>query len=142
MRDQPNLLEGWVSGDAARHIETIPEAELRAKCSQLLKGAVGKDFVDYEDPVGVIRTKWYSNPYFRGSYSYRSIESKEQDVWASDLAEPVLDSEGHPRILFAGEATHEHYYSNVHAAVLTGWREADRMFEYLATRPRTLTSKL
>ena len=33
-------------------------------------------------------------------------------------------------LLFAGEATHEHFYSTVHGAVESGWREADRVFAY------------
>lgn len=33
-------------------------------------------------------------------------------------------------ILFAGEATHEHYFSTVHGAVESGFREADRIVNY------------
>lgn len=33
-------------------------------------------------------------------------------------------------ILFAGEATHDHYYSTVHGAVESGFREADRLLKY------------
>ena len=129
MRDQPNLLEGWLAGDAARQMETVPESQLLRECTKLLRGAIGTDFPSYEDPVKIIRSAWYTNPNFRGSYSYRSIESKEKNVWASGLAKPVEDSKGIPRLLFAGEATHAHNYSTVHAAVSTGWREADRILK-------------
>ena len=33
-------------------------------------------------------------------------------------------------ILFAGEATHDHYYSTVHGGVETGFREADRLIDF------------
>lgn len=133
MRDQPNVLEGWVSGCAARRFESVPEDEALRKCSELLRKAVGNDYA-YEEPVSMIRTNWYTNPHFRGSYSYRSVESKERGVWASDLAEPVCDGNGRVRLLFAGEATHSHHYSNVHAAVSTGWREAERIFELFRSK--------
>ena len=130
VRGQPNLLIGWISGPAARQCENRPEEEVMRKCSALLRDAVGSDFV-YQEPTRIIRTMWHSNPNFCGSYSYRSNKSKDLDVWASDLAEPVVDSNGSVRLLFAGEATHSSRYSNVHAAVETGWREADRIVELI-----------
>lgn len=130
MRDQPNVLEGWISGTAARRFESVPEKEALRKCSELLRKAIGNDGT-YEEPLTIIRTSWFTNPHFRGSYSYRSLESKERDAWASDLAEPVCDEKGRVRLLFAGEATHSHHYSNVHAAVSTGWREAERIAELI-----------
>lgn len=139
VRNQPNLLEGWLTGPAARKAETLPEAEVRKKCSDLLRGAVGTDF-DYNEPIGVIITNWHSNPNFRGSYSFRSVQSKERKVWASDLAEPVTDSKGVPRLLFAGEATNSHHYSNVHGALETGWREADRIIQIINSK--NVSSKL
>lgn len=33
-------------------------------------------------------------------------------------------------ILFAGEATHERFFSTVHGAIESGFREADRLIEY------------
>ena len=44
----------------------------------------------------------------------------------SDLASPI-PCEKNPRVLFAGEATHDHYYSTLHAAYITGLREAERI---------------
>lgn len=40
----------------------------------------------------------------------------------------------HKVLLFAGEATHEHFFSTVHGAIETGWREADRIAEDLRYR--------
>lgn len=134
LRGQPNLLIGWIGGPSARDFESTSEADALARCSALLRKTVGPD-VAYEEPIKLIRSTWYSNPNFRGSYSYRSTKSKELDVWASDLAEPVVDSSGSVRLLFAGEATHEHHYSNVHAAVQTGWREADRITNMIKNFP-------
>lgn len=98
-------------------------------CSDLLRKYVHADFT-YLEPKEIIRSTWFCNRFSLGSYSYRSIESKEMNVWASDLALPVYDSKGYPRLFFAGEATHDHFYSTVHGAVETGWREGDRIAKY------------
>lgn len=139
VRGQPNLLIGWISGPAARQCENDSDNEVLRKCSALLRDAVGSDFA-YEEPTRIIRTMWHSNRHFCGSYSYRSNKSKDLNVWATDLAEPIHDSNGSVRLLFAGEATHDHLYSNVHAAVETGWREADRIIEL--TKGAQFTAKL
>ena len=127
------MLEGWLTGSAARTVEILPESEVRQKCSDLLRGAVGSEFI-YEEPIGLIRSQWHTNQHFRGSYSYRSMESRKKNVWASDLAQFVVDSKGVPRLFFAGEATHSHRYATVHGAVETGWREADRISKLINSK--------
>jgi monoamine oxidase len=139
VRGQPNLLIAWVTGSAARQFETRSEDEVLMKCSTMLRTAVGTDFA-YEEPTRVIRSLWQSNPHFCGSYSFRSKKSVELDVCPSDLAEPVINSNGSVRLFFAGEATHDHRYSTVHAAVETGWREADRIVEHV--KETNFTAKL
>ena len=68
-------------------------------------------------------TKWHSNPFIRGSYSYQTIQSDLANLGPSTLERP----QGQGRLLFAGEATHEKYFSTVHGAIESGWREADRI---------------
>jgi spermine oxidase len=130
VHNQPDMLIGWITGPAARLYEALPEAEVLQTCSDRLRKYLGTEF-NYTEPEELIRTSWFTNPFTRGSYSYRSVKSKEQDAWASDLAEPVKDSTGHPRLHFAGEATHDCFYSTVHGAVESGWREADRIAPFL-----------
>ena len=129
VRLHPNILIAWITGKAAREVESLPENEILKVCSDLLRKYIGADF-PFTEPVGLIISKWFSNPFTVGSYSYRSLESKEMNVWATDLAQPVYDSSGFPRLFFAGEATHDYFYSTVHGAVETGWREADRIVKY------------
>jgi len=130
VRNHPNLLIAWISGAAAQTAEALPQDQLLQACSQRLKRHVHSQFV-YSEPIAVIRSLWYLNPYICGSYSYRSMESQEANAWACDLAEPVSDSSGLLRLFFAGEATHDHFYSTVHGAVETGYREADRITEII-----------
>lgn len=72
------------------------------------------------------RSKWRNNPYFNGCYSYRCLEAERRNITWEDLASPVVNS-SKPVLLFAGEATHPIYYSTVHGAIETGYREADRI---------------
>lgn len=81
------------------------------------------------DPKTFVRSDWYTNENFRGTYSYRSLKSDELNVYAEDLAEPILTSNGNLALQFAGEATHSKYYSTVNGAIESGWREAQRIID-------------
>ncbi|XP_037660411.1 peroxisomal N(1)-acetyl-spermine/spermidine oxidase isoform X4 [Choloepus didactylus] len=85
-------------------------------------------------PRSVLRSRWHSAPYTRGSYSYVAVGSTGDDI--DTLAEP-LPAGGtgtQLQILFAGEATHRTFYSTTHGALLSGWREAERLIS-LQPRP-------
>lgn len=82
------------------------------------------------------RSQWHSNPHFLGSYSFYSVESDAIGVTIAKLAAPILDQNAKPLIQFAGEATDSHYYSTVHGAVGSGWREAQRLID-LYTCPKS-----
>ncbi|KAL5280240.1 hypothetical protein ACFFRR_004297 [Megaselia abdita] len=130
---QPNVLSGWVVGAAASHVESLPKSEQMDGIMYLLKRFLQKPNIP--QPIDFIITSWDSNPYFKGSYSHRSMDTEKLRTGASDLAQPVLNNDGKPILLFAGEATHDHYYSTVHGAVETGWREADRLYQYYCDKP-------
>lgn len=74
------------------------------------------------------RSKWGTNPHFLGTYSYVGMDMIEREATHEDLAKP-LAANGKDVVLFAGEATHFDYFSTVHGAVETGYREADRLIE-------------
>lgn len=75
------------------------------------------------------RSKWHSNPHFCGSFAYYSLRSDADDASTALLASPILDKSKKPLIQFAGEATNPHFYSTVHGAIGTGWREAQRLID-------------
>uniref|UniRef100_A0A8C9DPE3 Polyamine oxidase n=1 Tax=Prolemur simus TaxID=1328070 RepID=A0A8C9DPE3_PROSS len=78
-------------------------------------------------PRSMLRSCWHSAPYTRGSYSYVAVGSTGDDL--DLLAQPLPADDAHAQlqILFAGEATHRTFYSTTHGALLSGWREADRL---------------
>ena len=71
-------------------------------------------------PAATAVTHWTRDPYAGGSYTFLPVGASRDDVEA--LAEPESE-----RLLFAGEGTYWRYYGNVHAAVLSGLREAERL---------------
>lgn len=76
-----------------------------------------------------LSSNWYSNRHFRGSYSFYSLKSNALGARTGTLAQPILDSNKKPLIQFAGEGTDEHYFSTVHGAIRSGWREAQRLID-------------
>lgn len=45
------------------------------------------------------------------------------------LAKPIANPMGNPLIQFAGEATNAKHYACSHGAIVTWWREADRLID-------------
>lgn len=127
---QPNILCGWISGANARAMERDSEASVREACMYLIRKFLGHRWT-IPEPVAVKRTQWFSNPNFRGSYTFRSTTADLLKTGPSDLALPLTNSVGVPVVCFAGEATHDHYYSTVHGAIESGWREARRICDLL-----------
>nr|XP_018903435.1 PREDICTED: spermine oxidase-like [Bemisia tabaci] len=125
----PNTLCGWVGGNAARYVSNIPDEEIKNDLLFLLKRYLSKLY-QIPNPVRFARSNWYGNTHFRGSYSFVTVQANENNSSSEDLAEPILDAFGRPVIMFAGEATHSHFFSTVHGAIETGWREADRLLSY------------
>ncbi len=68
----------------------------------------------------LLRTKWRSNPYTYGAYSYVGVGSSTEDF--DIIAEPVAG-----RIFFAGEHTSTDHRGTVHGAYLSGARVADEL---------------
>ncbi|XP_055535646.1 spermine oxidase-like isoform X2 [Wyeomyia smithii] len=129
---QPNVLCGWISGKNARRMERANEDDVRKTCMFLLRKFLKS--MTIPEPVSFKRSKWYSNSNFRGSYTFRSMTTDLLNVSAEHLALPLSNACGVPVVQFAGEATHDHYYSTVHGAIETGWREANRLIHIYQRR--------
>ncbi|XP_069688815.1 uncharacterized protein [Periplaneta americana] len=129
--NQPLVLCGWIVGPPARYMEQLSDEQVTQGCHELLQKFAGRGFnVTVPRPERVVRSSWSKNPHFRGSYSFRSMESEALGAYASHLAEPLTTEKNKPVLMFAGEATHDHFYSTVHGAIESGWREADRIFTF------------
>lgn len=132
---QPNLLCAWITGEGAKYMETLSDDDVRIGCHNVLVHVLGEK--DLPLPSEVERSKWFTDPYARGSYSYISVSCDTTGSLPRDLAEPICEPVVHcgtevtyPVIFFAGEATHPHFYSTVHGAYESGLREADRLADF------------
>lgn len=126
---QPRVLCAWISGKFAKQIELLSDIEISDGLYLLLEMFLSKKYnIPKFDQI--LRSSWYTDEYFRGSYTFKSITTEKLNVETKDLIDPIVTANGKPIILFAGEATHEHYYSTVHGAVETGFREADRIIDF------------
>ena len=105
------LLVALRGGDFARTREELSDRD-----------AIGEVLaaLDAPEPTGALVTRWASDPYARGSYTFLAVGSSPADLRA--LAEPASE-----RLLFAGEATQEEFFATVHGAYMSGLREADRI---------------
>ncbi|XP_016990163.2 spermine oxidase [Drosophila rhopaloa] len=121
---QPRLLMAWVGGSHGRHMETLSDEKVLEGLQWLFR-----KFLTFEVPAPkrFLRSKWFTNPNFRGSYSLRTTKADEHDTGPWDLETPVTGPDGHLGLLFAGEASSRNYFSTVHGAVEAGFREADRL---------------
>ncbi|XP_078669778.1 peroxisomal N(1)-acetyl-spermine/spermidine oxidase-like [Branchiostoma floridae x Branchiostoma belcheri] len=120
----PNFVFCWLSGEEALHMETLPEEEVAHKIVEVLRRFTGNDEIPL--PQRLVRSRWGSDPLTCGSYSFMAVGASGEDI--DTIAEPLYSPHtGEPVVQFAGEATHRLYQSTVHAAYLSGQREADRL---------------
>lgn len=127
---QPNILCGWISGPNARHMETLSEEQVYVGVVRLLHQFLDRS-MRVQEPLEIKRSQWFSDPHFRGSYTFRTVRADELHTDPAALAAPLLRrGSGVPVLQFAGEATHDHYFSTVHGAIETGWREARRLIDF------------
>ncbi len=117
---QPILL-GFNAGSFAKKAEKLADKEVVLQMMSTLKVMFGNKI---PNPVRTKITRWSSDPYAYGSYSYNAVLTNADDRDA--LAEPVGE-----QLFFAGEATSADYFATVHGAYLTGIREAKRIIEIL-----------
>lgn len=123
----PEILLGWVVGSHIEEVELLPDELVKDASLFLLRKFAGKKY-DIPEPESIIRSKWSSNPHFYGTYSYVNTQMLERKATNEDLAKPLVVGSTEV-VLFAGEATHSKYFSTVHGAAETGYREANRLIK-------------
>ncbi len=104
-------------GEIAKEYEKLTDREIVNSAMDVLKKIYGKNI---PNPSKYYITRWFSDPYSRGSYSYTSAGTSHRERQL--LAEPVNHC-----LYFAGEATHSELSATVHGALLSGRREAARI---------------
>lgn len=123
-----DTLTTWFCGERAKKVEAMPNDELQRKIMEIIRRFVSKEY-DAKEPLEIMKSTWYTNPYVRGAYSFDNLSTPQHPDARAHLAAPLKDSNGIPRVLFAGEATEPRHFSTVHGALDTGFREARRVLD-------------
>jgi len=121
------MIEGYFGGAFARELEEAGGEAFAAFAIDQIAALLGSDMRRRLTPMAVSR--WHSDPYARGSYSYAKVGCSEQ---RAILAAPVDD-----RLFFAGEACSIHDYSTAHGAYRTGVRAAEEALTILTSSARS-----
>ena len=116
---EPVLL-GFNAAENGRYLETLSDEEVIADGMRVLRTLYGDDI---PEPQTTFITRWASDPFAGGSYSFVPPGAGEAEYEA--MAEPVAE-----QLFFAGEATHPEYPATVHGALLSGYREAGRIMKF------------
>ena len=107
-------------GSFGAETEQHSDAELTSRAVEALKAMFG----DVPEPVDAVSTRWGSDPWTRGSYSYLPVGVEFETY--REMSRPVGE-----RLFFAGEATHSRFPSTVHGALLSGRRAARQIYGLL-----------
>ena len=83
----------------------------------ILRDTYGKNI---SEPLDVHYTKWASDKFSYGSYSYTAVGNTAETYF--EISAPINNL-----IYFAGEHTHKNYPATIHGAYLSGLRAAKSM---------------
>jgi monoamine oxidase len=111
--DQPILL-GFNAADRGKAIEALSDAQIVASAMETLKTIFGDGI---PEPIEAQITRWASDPFSLGSYSYNAVGASPKLRQA--LAAPLGQA-----LFFAGEASHNAFFATAHGAYLSGLRAA------------------
>ena len=111
---EPVLL-GFNAGSYGRQLETLSDEQIIASAMQVLRTIYGADI---PNPTSHLITRWATDPFARGSYSYLAPHATPAD--RTTLAEPLDEV-----LFFAGEATWADAPATVHGAYLSGLHAAE-----------------
>lgn len=116
-----NALMTFSFGEYSKEIESLPNAEVQAEIMGHLRSIYGDDI---PEPSQFLRTKWSSDEFTFGSYSFAANGARST---AFEAFEETVDR----KLFFAGEHTDHDYRGTVHGAYLSGVREAEKVAETL-----------
>ncbi|PRP89531.1 amine oxidase family protein [Planoprotostelium fungivorum] len=115
------VLVGLIAGDAAYESEKETSDAMVEKMMKKLRSHFGENI---PAPLNQQVTRWGSNPYIRGSYSYVGVNCTGQDY---DTLSLPLDN----KLFFAGEACSRYHPATAAGAYATGLRAAGKMADAL-----------
>lgn len=111
------VLMAFLAADRARAMESWSDQAVVDSAMAALRRMLGSRV---ESPTGFQITRWASDPFAAGSYSFNAVGSLPSQ--RDDLARGV-----NGRLFFAGEAAHARHFGTAHGAYLSGVQVARAM---------------
>ncbi|CAE7253398.1 Dnah12, partial [Symbiodinium pilosum] len=109
-----------ITGDEGRRAEQLPKEELKRELAVVLAEM-------HVDPPAILEvevTRWSSDPFFRGSYSFLPTNSMAGDSWE------VVNAR-HDRLFLAGEGLHPRWSGYLQGALASGQEKAQEVELFL-----------
>ena len=104
-------------GKYAKYQESLADSIITSDIMSVLRNTYGQNI---PAPVDVFFTKWASDKFSYGAYSFTSVGNTPETYY--EISVPIDDL-----IYFAGEHTHQDYPATIHGAYLSGLRAAQSM---------------
>ena len=111
------ILLCFTMGEYAKNQETWHDSNITSDIMSILRDTYGQSI---SDPLDVHYTKWASDKFSYGSYSYTAVGNTPETYL--EIRTPINNL-----IYFAGEHTNENYPATIHGAYLSGLRAARSM---------------
>ena len=113
------VLLGFNAGDHGRKIEGWTDEQIVASAMRTLSTMFRRNV---PEPLDYQITRWASDPFARGAYSFNALGStpRMRDHLALSL---------NNKVFFAGEATERTHFGTVHGAYLSGLRAAQEIMK-------------
>lgn len=111
------VLIGFNAADKAREVETWSDSQVVDSAMQTLRTLYGNAI---PNPTGYQITRWASDPFALGSYSFNALGSTP--AMRKTLAQSLKG-----KVFFAGEATEHQHFSTAHGAYISGLRAASEL---------------
>ena len=114
---ESNALMTFAFGDYSKTTENMADNEVIDEIMNHLKSIYGSGI---PEPTKFLRTKWVSNEYTFGSYSFATNGTRTSDF-------SVFEESMNNKLFFAGEHTSKDYRGTVHGAYNSGFRAAEQI---------------
>lgn len=118
LSEPPPVIIAMMAGEAAEWVEESSDEAVLETVMEALRSTFGADAVP--PPTAHVITRWRSDPFSRGSYSF--LRPGAHGMHYDLMALPVDDA-----VYFAGEATNRHHPSTAAGAYDSGVREGVRL---------------
>lgn len=113
------ILLGFNAADRGREIEAWSDVQIVTSAMKTLRTIYG---VSIPEPIDFQITRWASDPFSLGSYSYNPVGAVPKI--RQELAAPLEKA-----VFFAGEASNNDYFGTAHGAYLSGLRAANEILK-------------